>query len=159
MKSRMVTRSKSFGWSRVVEGICLLLAVSFFSGCGLEEKGPPPGSVWTAKYQAFGGTQPADQVALRWKDFLDRPVLVNVKISAPSVMTAFTELNREIRASGAQAGLAIVQIEPTHESYQTPIEVDLEFPTVAGVIDEIAGQAEGLVWDFREEQLVIRPRN
>jgi len=154
----MATRSKSFGWWRVAEIAVSLLALSWLAGCGGDES-PPPGSPWTAKYKAFGGNPPADHTALRWKEFLDRPVLVNVKISTPTVMTAFTELDREIEAAGAETRLMITQVEPTHDSFQTPIEVDLEFPTVAGVIDEIARQAKDLVWDFQGEQLVIRPRN
>ena len=154
----MATRSKSFGWWRAAESVVPLLVLLLLAGCSGDDS-PAPGSPWTAKYKAFGGNPPADHTALRWKEFLDRPVLVNVQISTPTVMTAFTELNREIEAAGAETGLMIAQVEPTHESYQTPIEVDLEFPTVAGVIDEIARQAKDLVWDFQDEQLVIRPRD
>jgi hypothetical protein len=129
----------------------------FSLGCG--EKEPPPGSHWTAKYRAFGGNKPAIEVDRNWQEFMDRPVLGEVSIAAPSVMTALTELNSVVKEAGGQIELQVAILEPDHENYRTAINLKMNNPTIADAIDEIAREAKGLVWDFQERQLVIRPGN
>lgn len=155
----MVTKSKLSGWLRAgKKGVVAAIACLIFAAaCG--EKEPPPGSHWTAVYRSFGGNKPAVEVDRNWQEFLNRPVLGDVNLRAPSVTTALTELNALIQSAGGQMELQIQRVEPDHESYQAAIDLNLDSPTVAKVIDEIARESDGLVWDFQDRLLVIRPKS
>lgn len=163
MISTTVTVSKSSAWWRAVESVpafLFLALIAFASGCGKKAGEEVTGDTdghWTAAYDAFGGAKPAPEYEAHWREFLDRPVLGEVKIETPTVMTAIAQLNGVVREASNNLEIEVIQDQPDFAGYRKPVSLKLDNPSVAGVLDAIAKQA-GLVWDFQGTSVRIRPK-